>query len=332
MAQITVMMAAYNTQTYIRRALDSILNQTFQDFDVIVVDDGSADQTGAILDGYADMDNRVHVLHQKNSGACVARNRALDWAEQHSDSQWCIFVDSDDWIHPKMLQYMLSAAQENQVRIVACGYEETTGADPVIREEDLQPTVCETMDFYQKHYLHANMACCKLFQKSLCKGVRNPEHNYYFDDEFLLYKILYGTDRIAILPAPLYAYFVNVTSLTKRPWNPRMLEAWVAYEQQIAFFQEQGRQDLVNFRLRGYLENAVVNDHAAQQAEDTPEVIAARKKIRRRIRQVLTRMYRAGCLHYRFDFDTLITYYPYATRVVRLWRETKERFGGGKRG
>ena len=88
----------------------------------------------------------------------------------------------------------------------------------------------------------------------------------------------------------------------------------------------------MNFRLRGYLENALVNFHAANQAQDTPEVIAARKRIRKKIRQLITRMYKAGCLSYRFDFETLITFYPYATRVVRLWRETRERRGGGKHG
>lgn len=331
MAQISVMMAAYNAEPYIRRALDSILAQTFRDFDIIVVDDGSRDATGAIADDYAARDSRVHVLHQENSGVCVTRNNAIDWTYRCSDSQWIIFADSDDWMHPQMLERMITAAQENQVRIVACGYEETTGADPVIREEDLQPQVWNTMDFYQADYVNAIMTCCKLYHKSLYKDIRHPTDNY-FDDEFVSYKMLYAAEKMVVIPAPLYAYFVNMEGLTKRPWTPKLLDAWVAYEEQIAFFREKGRQDLVNFRLRGYLENAMVNFQVANQAQDTPEVIAARKRIRKKIRQLITRMYKAGCLSYRFDFETLITFYPYATRVVRLWRETRERLGGGKHG
>lgn len=324
MAQITVMMAAYNAEQYIRRALDSLLAQTFADFDVIIVNDGSKDATGKIADAYAAKDGRIHVLHQKNSGVCITRNNCLDWAYEHSDSQWVIFVDSDDWAHPEMLERLLRAAQDNNVLISACGYEETTGADPVIVPEMLEPVCWETMAFYQAHYVNAIMTCCKLYHKSCYQDIRHPLDNY-FDDEFVSYKMLYAQERIAVIPAPLYAYFVNMTGLTKRKWTPKLLDAWVAYEEQIAFFTEKGRQDLVNFRYRGYLENAMVNYEAAQKAEDTPEVVQVRKRMDKQIRRLLRRMWKQGCIEFWVDFDILVRFYPVWTRLYRLWLEIRSR-------
>lgn len=324
MAQISVMMAAYNAENYIRRALDSILAQTFPDFDIIVVDDGSKDATGAIADEYASRDSRVHVLHQKNSGVCVTRNNCIDWTYRCSDSQWIIFADSDDWMHPEMLERMLRAAVENGVHICACGYQETTGENPVVDPRDLEPQLWEPMAFYQASYVNAIMTCCKLYHKSCYEHIRHPVDNY-FDDEFVSYKMLYAEKKMAVIPAPLYAYFINNTGLTKRPWSPKLLDAWVAYEEQIAFFQEKGEKELVAFRYRGYLENALANYQAASQAPDSPEICSARERIRKKIRQLLRRMRRQGCLSYKYDFDTILDFYPVQARIYRLARETVQR-------
>lgn len=318
MAQITIMMAAYNAGPYLRRALDSIRAQTFADFDVIIVNDGSRDDTGAIADEYVALDSRIHVIHQENSGVCVTRNNCLDWAYAHSDSQWVIFVDSDDWVHPEFLERLLRAARDNDVRISACGYEETTGADPVIEPKDLEPMAWKTMEFYKAQYVNAIMTCCKLYHKSCYKDIRHPTDNY-FDDEFVSYRMLYAQERMTVIPAPLYAYFVNMSGLTKRKWTPKLLDAWVAYEKQIAFFREKGEQELVKFRLRGYLENAMVNHAAAQEAEETPEILEARKKIRRKIRQLLRRMRREGCLEFWMDYDIIAGFCPLQARIYRFW-------------
>ena len=320
MAQITVMMAAYKAEKYLRRALDSLLAQTFRDLDVIIVNDGSKDGTGALCDEYVRADSRIHVIHQENSGVCITRNRCLDWAYESSDSQWVTFVDSDDWVHPEMLQRLLQAALDNRVYISACGYEETSEADPVIEEAQLEPVLWDPMEFYTAHHVNAIMTCCKLYHKSCYKDIRHPVDNY-FDDEFVSYKMLFAQEKMVVIPAPLYAYFVNTTGLTKKKWTPKFLDAWVAFETQIAFFAEKGREDLVRFRYRGYLENAMVNYHAAQEAGDAPEMVAARKRIYKHIRSLLRRMWKLGYIEFWIDFDILYTFYPTWTRFYRLYLE-----------
>lgn len=324
MSQITVMMAAYNAGQYIRRALDSLQAQTFADFDVIIVNDGSKDDTGVIADEYARGDSRIHVIHQPNSGVCITRNNCLDWAYANSDSQWVIFVDSDDWVHPEFLERLLNAAQEHDVLISACGYEETTGADPLIDSKDLEPVCWETMTFYQEHYVNAIMTCCKLYHKSCYKDIRHPTDNY-FDDEFVSYRMLYAQEKMTVIPAPLYAYFVNTAGLTKKKWSPRLLDAWVAYEAQIAFFTEKGRMDLVRFRYRGWMDNGMVNYAAAQEAGDAPEMAAARKQIRKGMRSLLRRMWHLGFLEFKYDQEILLIFYPFWARVYRLWLEIRNK-------
>ena len=103
---VSIIVPVYKAESYLHRCVDSILSQTFRDFELILVDDGSPDRSGGICDQYAAKDSRVRVIHQENGGPAVARNTGIDWAFANSDSQWQMFVDSDDWIHPEMLRYL----------------------------------------------------------------------------------------------------------------------------------------------------------------------------------------------------------------------------------
>ena len=110
MAVISVITPIYNTEKLLGRCVDSILRQTFRDFELILVDDGSTDGSGRLCDELAARDSRIVALHQNNSGVGAARNTGLDWVFGNSDSRWITFVDSDDWIHPRMLELLLNAA------------------------------------------------------------------------------------------------------------------------------------------------------------------------------------------------------------------------------
>ena len=109
MPEISVIVPVYNTEQYLHRCVDSILAQTFTDFELILVDDGSPDNSGAICDEYAGKDQRIHVIHQSNGGRGLVRNAALNWIQTNSDSKWIAFVDSDDWIHPQYLEVLFFA-------------------------------------------------------------------------------------------------------------------------------------------------------------------------------------------------------------------------------
>ena len=118
MPQVSVIVPVYNVEKYIRRCVDSILAQTFEDFELILVDDGSPDNCPAICDEYAAKDNRVRVIHQENGGVSGARNAALNVAT----GEYIAFCDSDDWWETGFLESMVSSAHSSRADMVMTGY------------------------------------------------------------------------------------------------------------------------------------------------------------------------------------------------------------------
>ena len=320
MPQISVIVPVYRVEDYLSRCVESILKQTYRDFELILVDDGSPDNCGRICDRYAGEDCRVHVIHQQNAGLSAARNAGLDWIFANSDSRWVTFVDSDDWIHPQMLRRLLSAASEGQVSISACGFGETEGEDPTVEPDALEPERWTAGEFYRNRFVDATIACAKLYHRSCFETVRYPLGKYH-EDEFVTYRLLFAGETLMFIPAPLYAYYQNPLGITKNTWSLRRLDAWEAYEQQIAFFQARGDEELVKFRIRGFLENAQVNLRSAQEAPNAPQLAGEIKRIRRTIRHLIPRAWKHGCIAFWPEFDLLYEYYPFLTRVYRFWLE-----------
>ena len=113
---ISVIIPVYNVEPYLRKCLDSVVNQTYRNLEILVIDDGSTDGSGAICDEYAS-DRRMRIFHTENRGLSCARNLGLDEAK----GEWIGFVDSDDWIEPDMYEALLKKAEETGADIVECG-------------------------------------------------------------------------------------------------------------------------------------------------------------------------------------------------------------------
>ena len=319
MAQISVIVAVYKMPEYLPRCIEGILGQTFRDIELILVDDGSPDNCGEICDGYAAKDPRVHVIHKRNAGVCAARNTGLNWVYDHSDSQWIFFHDNDDWIHPETLERMLSAAQAMKTDLCICGYQETAGADPEIRAEDLKPVSWTPKAFFMEHHVNATVCWGKLYSRDLFDGKRYPEGKY-IEDEFLTYRLLFACDRLAVIPAPLYAYFVNSAGISKKPWIPKRLDAWEAFDQQLVFFREMGDRDLIRYRMRKYLENAVGYYDAALAAPNASELKPVLRKMKKHIRYLIRESRKEQVLSFWIDYDMLRRFYPVRMWLLRFYR------------
>ena len=111
-------MPAYNVEAYVRRAVESLQKQSYRNFELLVVDDGSCDRTASILDSIAERDIRINVFHTQNAGAPAARNFALDRAR----GKWLMFMDADDWVEPRMLEQMLEFAEKHQLEMVVAPF------------------------------------------------------------------------------------------------------------------------------------------------------------------------------------------------------------------
>ncbi len=325
MPTISVVVPVYKVEPYLRRCVDSILKQTYQDFELILVDDGSPDSCGQICEEYAAQDSRIHVIHQENGGLSAARNTGTDWVYAHSDSQWITYVDSDDWIHPETLEVLLNAAETLDTKISICGYQETAGEDPEVTRESLEAAAWEPKAFYTEHFINATVAWGKLYHKDCLKDVRYPVGKIH-EDEFVTYRLLFDQEKVAVVTAPMYAYFQNASGITKKPWSPKRLDAWDAYEQQIAFFEARGDQEMVHHRYRGFLENIRTNLNAAQASENCKDMTRERKQMNRRSRKWIRRAWRKGHVHFWMDFDLLYGAFPLTAKLYRLKLEITSRF------
>ena len=312
MPQISIIIPVYNAEKFLNKCVDSILNQTFSDFELILVDDGSPDGSGAICDDYAAKDDRVRVIHQRNQGQSVARNNAMEQMQ----GSWVMFVDSDDWMHPRALELLYDAVQKQNVKISVCGYADTTGEDPEVAEESLTVERWTPKDLYMQRFINATVCWGKLYHRDCFAGIRFPVGKY-IDDEYFTYRLLFAQKELAVISAPLYAYFVNPNSITKRSWNPKRLDAWGAYEEQLAFFEALGDEELVRFRYRGYLENAMANlAEAKKNPQEFEKEIAL---IEKHMKKLIRRAWKRGCMDFWIDYDLLYRYYPLMTRAYRFW-------------
>ena len=116
--KISIIVPVYKVEKYLCRCLDSIVAQTFTDWECILIDDGSPDNSGKICDEYAEKDGRFRVIHQENAGVSAARNAGLDAAR----GEWIGFVDSDDWVESNMYEYLYNNALETKSDVVICGF------------------------------------------------------------------------------------------------------------------------------------------------------------------------------------------------------------------
>ena len=287
MPEISVIVPVYKVEQFIHRCVDSILLQSFYDFELILVDDGSPDQCGAICDAYAASDNRIHVIHQKNGGLSAARNTGIDYVMANSKSHWLAFVDSDDWVHPDFLKVLYTTAEQTLCKISACGFFNTTGEQlPELQEWSV--SAMDADDYYCDNF-HENAtpaACNKMYHRSLFKTLRFPIGKLH-EDEFTTYLALYKAGKIGVTPARLYAYYQNPEGITHSQWNPRRLHVLEAFEEQIRFAQDRSNNRLLNKMVEQYIYG--IYEHLGQAQ------VVYRKELRHKLRIALKMGHNCGC-------------------------------------
>ena len=238
---ITIVVPVYKVEEYLERCVDSILNQTFTDFELLLVDDGSPDNCGKICDEYAEKDNRIFVIHQKNGGLSAARNTGINWFYEQNRSDYITFVDSDDWLHPEYLKILMNGITENHVKISVCDFKRVTAEIPNENYNNINFELNTPEDFLVNHFWQYNYAWGKLYHKSVFCDVRFPIGKI-FEDTFTTYKVLHKCEKIAYTELQLYYYFQNEQGISHSLWKPAELVIFDAMQEQMQFYKEKGLQ------------------------------------------------------------------------------------------
>ncbi len=290
MAEISVIVPIYNTELFLNRCIDSLLSQTFTDFELFLVDDGSTDASGEICDRYALQDDRVRVFHQTNQGQAAARNHALDWVFANSESKYIAFVDSDDWVHPHFLELLHEGMTRFHVNICQCNHMETTGVEPIPEISDNMFCITAEEQYIQ-HY--SAFMWDKLFSKSCWKEMRFPEGQIY-EDVAIWYRILFAQQKLAYVDEVLYYYYINPNSTVRENWTAPHFARIKAWDAQIAFFEQYGNKTLLETALDHYCTVAVDEFYAISKSErlTIEEKKTYHANIDNRIRKLMKRYHR----------------------------------------
>ena len=207
--KISVIVPVYNVEKYISRCIDSVLSQSYNDWELILVDDGSTDNSGVICDKYAQNNKKIIAIHQRNQGVSVARNAGI----KASNGEYLLFADADDWLENTMLEEMLSG--EHDADLIACEYYEVnhfpndTEKVRAVHIWNNQTKPFKSDDIPFDVMSKTGVLWNKLIKRNVIGGVLFKQGLRYGEDMLFLAEILKNIQSAILIPVPYYYYFVN---------------------------------------------------------------------------------------------------------------------------
>ena len=255
--KVSIIVPIYNTAPWLDRCIDSLVNQTYKDIEIILINDGSTDNSRQVCRHWRNNDSRIIYINQDNSGLSAARNAGLDSCR----GEYICFVDSDDCVSPFFVEKLLSMCLENGAEIGVCGYELTEENTPV----ELMPSSMAHFEtelltphtFFERIYTDKEIfyviACNKIYSSDIFDGLRF-EHGKLNEDEAMIHHTISQCNKIAINYQPLYYYTVRQGSIMKtsqfKPGNMDILQFW---QDRMDYFEANGWQTLVYLTMKNYL-------------------------------------------------------------------------------
>lgn len=220
MPKVTIIVPIYNAEKYLYACVDSVLEQTYKDFELLLIDDGSKDNSGIICDEYAKKDGRIRVFHKQNGGVSSARNMGLD----NAIGEWILFVDADDYITPECLGVLMSTSNLTCVDIIQYSYFRVTEHGNVLkRKSDCGNTRFLTKKQYISSRKMTFCVCGTLYRHFTVKNIRFDETLKLAEDQLFVMQAMRGAENVAKIEIPMYAYRINPRSVTH---NSRSQDAY----------------------------------------------------------------------------------------------------------
>lgn len=240
---ISVIVPVYNAAPYIERCVKSLQKQTYQNFEIILIDDGSKDNSLELCKALANEDDRIIVLNRPNGGASAARNTGL----AKMRGQYVVFADSDDYVSPSYLENLYCAAKQGNYDIVQCNLESTFDVDKPL--EKLVYQLADVKEVTKKQALNERKykvsVCGKIYSSHIFKDFRFQEGIIYEDDASY-YIFVDRANRLAVLNETLYYYYMSENSVMRNDKKDKSTAFIGIYEDRIRYFREQNNQELLD--------------------------------------------------------------------------------------
>jgi glycosyltransferase involved in cell wall biosynthesis len=239
-ALISLIVPVYNVEEYLPRCMESIFAQTYRELEIILINDGSTDKSGEICESYSQIDSRVKIIHQDNTGISGARNAGLDIMQ----GEWFGFVDADDYIDPKMYEKLLNMAVEHKQQVASSGYvvHDLNKENLYIVHPELFPVISVYKFLeYQAYGKDIAPVFAMLFHRSLIEDgnkERLDTRFYRGADNIFRLRVLHKAEALAYLPEPLYHYCKREESITTSGVTSKSMTRFDSHKQLITELKE----------------------------------------------------------------------------------------------
>lgn len=246
---VSIIIPVYNVEKYLVECIESVINQSFSDLEIILIDDGSTDESGNICDKYAQKDKRIKVIHKENGGLSSARNAGIEIAT----GELYTFIDSDDYIAKNMIEQLVYISKTTDSDISVCAHtKEENELDDDINTSIEVFTKAETIKHMLREKKILTSACGKLYKKKLFNKIRYP-NGLIYEDLGTTYKLVELSNKIAFANTKKYYYRTNSDSITQAKFSNKQLDYFVIAQELQEFIKERYPQYLryaINHSIR----------------------------------------------------------------------------------
>lgn len=254
--KITIIVPVFRVEDYLDVCVESLVNQSYSNLEIILVDDGSDDRCPQMCDAWKEKDNRIVVIHQENQGLSAARNSALDICS----GDYIVFVDSDDWIHPRLCEHVLLQMEKKNADLAIYKNCKTTEFVPYDTE------LIEFKDYsvkdafyrmYAKDQDYINMVNNKMFKRDLIEHL-HFECGRLYEDAIIMPEILDKNPKIIVSEQPLYYYRLRSTGIMGQKYTKKNLEQMVMYHRErILKYKDLEDRKLYTIMYAHYFQNLI---------------------------------------------------------------------------
>ncbi|MDD7267806.1 MAG: glycosyltransferase family 2 protein [Lachnospiraceae bacterium] len=236
--KVSIVIPVYNVEVWLERCLDSVLQQTYRELEIIMVNDGATDHSEEICRRYLEQDDRLRYVYQENQGLSAARNRG----QQEATGDYVIFIDSDDYIHPDMIALLVDRAESSGAEVTVCGIMNVyqNSSTPQYQDTEFE-AACDKEDFLRWYLVGDRVPgsiCNKLLKKSLTDKLAFPVGKIYEDANYT-FDLVRLANSFYVTTRPYYYYFHRSNSITTSAYSPKMLECIRVYREFAAWIKAQ---------------------------------------------------------------------------------------------
>lgn len=318
MELISVIVPVYGAEQYLDRCIESIVRQTYRNLEIILVDDGSPDKSPAICDKWSYKDSRIKVIHQKNQGVSVARNRGISEVK----AKYFVQIDSDDYISENMIEHLYKKMIIDNSDLVICDFEKgseemykfkhiLSNDDEIITYEEALKRIYNN----QHDVLRYVVPWAKLYKKELFEGLKYPEGKI-FEDIYLTHHVVARCNKISILNEKLIYYYQNPTSIMNREYHIGKLDYLDALLDRIEFFKQNHLEELEKIAYEEYVHSLIWEYSRVRD-------ILKDKNMLKNIKQRFRKAYKRGYISKRYINENRVFLYLFDVNpeiIIWYWR------------